>query len=171
MRNCASCKTINIDILQKTSTNQAFQDCYFDICKFLTLANHLPIVIKGWLFLNQIQSRIGGVSVRSRRVKRRPSFADAPNKISTMASPSAHVARAWLVFSAPFKARTNNVIRLDTGNELGSIKRCQTKGQEWTVREPQNVPPQRIPTVISKMWWSFHLWLSLIHIWRCRRRG
>ena len=137
--------------LKQPQLQKLFQNCCIDIYEFNQPTDYLPIVIKGWLFLNQIQSRIGGVSVRSRRVKRRPSFADAPNKISTMASPSAQVARAWLVFSAPFKARTNNVIRLDTGNELGSIKRCQTKGQGWTAREPQNVPRQRIPTVISKM--------------------
>ncbi len=32
---------------QTLQADQAFQDCYFDICKFLTLANYLPIVIKG----------------------------------------------------------------------------------------------------------------------------
>ena len=68
---------------------------------------------QGSLFLNQIQSRMGGVSSRSRRVRPRPSLAEAPRRMSTIASPSAQVARALLVFSAPSRAWTrSSILRL-----------------------------------------------------------
>ena len=62
-------------------------------------------------FLNQIQSRIGGVSVRSRRVSPNPNLAEAPRRMSTIASPSAQVANALLVFSAPSRALTRRAMR------------------------------------------------------------